>query len=425
METTYSFDRSFRLKLLALCLDGNWMARYGNFIVKSEYFEREDEEAIAKALLEYIAKYKKTPDASDMLTLCGGEHKELISKLYNGYKKWDLSLASDMAVQFAKEQATKIAILESVDDVQNGINIQAAIDRMKLAMRIGEEIEFPGIDILDYKSWLYDYWQDKIPTGFMHIDSILEGGPARGEFCLVMAPQNAGKSMALINIGYGAASIVGGMNVVHFSHEMRAAQVAKRYAARISFRFPKKSDDLDQYAEEFIEAARKLLRGSIRIIRRKKKMTVLDIENELDRLEANDFHPDLIIDDYPDLLMSRRKYRDRRFELSEVCEDLRDLGDRRDSVVWGATQSSRRSFSKELITLADISEDIGKASIADIIVSVCRTKEEEDTDQCRLFMAKVRDGSSHDTIRAKFFGAQQAIITTGLAKERVSEEIDA
>jgi len=401
------------------------MSRYGNFIVKSEYFEREDEEAIAKALLEYRTKYKKTPDASDMLTLCGGEHKELISKLYNGYKEWDLSLASDMAVQFAKEQAAKLAILESVEDVQNGINIHEAIERMKSALRIGDEIEFPGIDIIDYKSWLYDYWQDKIPTGFIHVDRILEGGPARGELCLVMAPQNAGKSMTLINVGYGAASIVGGMNVVHFSHEMRAAQVAKRYAARISFRFPKKSDDLDQYAEEFVEAARKLLRGSIRVIRRKKKMTVLDIENELDRLEANDFHPDLIIDDYPDLLQSRRRYRDRRFELSEVCEDLRDLGERRDAVVWGATQSRRASFSKEIITLADIAEDIGKASIADIIMSVCRTKEEEDTNQCRLFMAKVRDGNSHSTIRAKFFGAQQAIITTEFVKSVASEEVNA
>jgi len=422
MEPTYEFDRDFRLKLLALCLDDGWMSRYGNFIIKSEYFEREDEESVAKALLEYRSKYKKTPDYVDLLVLCGDSNKELVSKLYKGVNGWDLSLASDMAVQFAREQAAKLAILESVDDVQNGVNIQSAIDRMKEALRVGEEIEVPGIDLLDYHSWLYDYWQDKVPTGWMHVDNILEGGPARGEMGLIMAPQNAGKSMSLVNIGLGASSVISGLNVVHFSHEMRAAQVAKRYAARISFRFPRKSDDLDEYAEEFIEAARKLLRGKIRIVRRKKKMTVLDIENELDRLEANDFHPDLIIDDYPDLLMSRRRYKDRRFELSEVCEDLRDLGERRDAVVWGATQSRRASFSKEIITLADIAEDIGKASIADVIISVCRTKEEEDTDQCRLFMAKVRDGSNHDTIRAKFYGAQQAIITTSLVTYKDREE---
>lgn len=418
----YEFDRGFRLKLLALCLDNEWMAKYGNFIVQPEYFELEDEERVAKAILDYRAKYKRSPDLQDTIALAGIDYKELVVKVHKGCASWDLQLASDLAIQFAREQAAKLAILEGVDDIQSD-NIQAAIDRLKTAFAVGTELEMPGIDVVeDVGTWLYDYWKDKVPTGWTHVDQILEGGISKGELGIIMAPQNQGKSMSLVNIGYGGASAFSGVDVAHFSHEMREQQVAKRYAARISFRFPKREDDLDEYAAEFVERARKLLRGRIRIIRRRKKMTVPDIDAELDRLESNDFHPQLVIDDYPDLLESTRRYKDRRFELSSVYSDLRDLAESRNVAMWGASQSNRASFRKEVITLEDVAEDIGKAGIADVVISMCRTKEEEDTELCRLYMAKVRDGQNHDTVRAKFYKGQQAIVTTGLVVHKDRRE---
>lgn len=421
-ETTYSFDRSFRLKLLALCLDDEWMSRFGNFIIQPQYFETKDEEAFVQAIVDYRLQYKKSPDARDLLALLGSDHKELIIKVSKGKKSWDLKLASDLAIQFAKEQACKLVILDNLEQVQAG-NIQPVMEEMKKVLQIGMEIEVPGIDVIDdVGSWLYDYWSDKVSTGWYHVDKVLEGGLSIGELGIIMAPQNAGKSMGLVNIGFGAASAFSGKNVVHFSHEMSAAQVAKRYAARISFRFPTREDNLDEYAEKLVLDAHRLLRGHIRVIRRRKHMMVTDLDNELNLLEANGFHPDLAIDDYPDLLKASRRYKDPRFELKEIYEDYRNLLEARGLPGWGATQSNRASHSKEIITMESIAEDISKAGTADVIISICRTKEEEGANMCRLFMAKVRDGKNHDLIRAKFFGGQQAIITTEFVTFRSKQE---
>lgn len=415
--TTYPFDREFRRKILILCLDDEWMSRYGNFIVRPNYFEKDDEEEFAKAIMVYREKYGRSPgDPVDVIELMDGKFPVFTMDIFDDLDVVDTDLASAYAVQFAKEQAAKLAILDSVDDVESG-NIQAAIDRMEKALAVGESLDSPGIDpIRDIDDWLYDYWSNKVPTGWTHIDSILEGGLSISEEGIILGPPNKGKSMSLVNIGYAGASLIGGINVVHFTHEMSVKQVAKRYAARMIFRFPKRSDNLQEYAQELVEAARKLLKGRIRIIGGAYKMTTVQIENHLDRLHAEEFEVGLIVDDYLDLITPPARYNERRFELSASYEWYRSLSEKYSVPVWSASQGNRASLSKEIITMADIAEDIGKAAIADVIISLCQTREEEEVEQCRLFMAKVRDGSTHSTIRCKYYTKQQAIISTELVK---------
>ncbi len=425
MTDIYEFNREFRLKVLGLCLDDDWMAMYGDDIVRPQYFERDEEEAFVKAIIEFREKYMRSPhDPTDVIELCDGEYTSFILDVYDLADDWDLSLASDYAVEFAQEQAAKLAILDGVDDIAKG-DIQAAIDKMKKALEVGRNIRSPGIDsVEDVYSWLMDYWSNKVPTGWVHVDTILEGGPAPTELGIIMAPQNRGKSTSLINIGYAAAGLMMGCNVVHFSHEMNSSQVAKRYAARMLFRFPKRGDNLYEYAEELIDAARKLLKGKIRIISGRKSTSA--IEGHLERLNAEGFDIGLIIDDYPDLIQASRRYDQKRFELSDTYTWLRELGERYDVPVWGASQSGRQSLNKEIITIKDISEDINKAGIADIIIALCQTFDEEQLDQCRLFMAKVRDGKNHSLIQCKYYPEQQAIISTGIIKyHRKKEETDA
>lgn len=414
----YDHDREFRLKILALLLDNEWMSKYGDAIIDPNYFERDDETGFAKAVIKYRQKYGRSPvDPYDVIALCDTDISVFVLDMYELVDE-DLSLASDIAIQFAKEQAFKIALLESVDDVRAG-KLQEPIERMKKALKIGEDLMSPGIDpIKDIDLWLYDYWSDKTRTGWVHIDKVLQGGMSPGELGTILAPPNRGKSMSLINIGYSIASIGCGKNVVHFVHEMSKEQTAKRYAARMVFRFPKPSDNLDDYAEEVIETARKLLTGKIRIIDGRKTPT--QIEAKLEQL-ADEFDIGVIIDDYPDLIIPEKRYTERRFELSAIYEWYRDMGYKYDVPVWGASQSGRDSLSKEIITMRDIAEDIGKANISDVIIALCQTTDEEQVDQCRLFMAKVRDGENKAMVKAKYYKHNQAIVTTGFVSGKKEE----
>jgi hypothetical protein len=228
--------------------------------------------------------------------------------------------------------------------------------------------------------------------------------------------------MSLICLGYNIASIAIGENVCHITHELSTAKVCKRYVSRMLFHFPHQSDNLNDYKDEALEAARKLLIGNIRVIGGAYKMSQSELEGHLDRLVSDDFHFGVIIDDYLDLLEPAKRYTDRRFELTDTFVWYRALGERYGCPVWTATQGNRGSLNKEIITMADVSEDIGKVNTADVVIALCQTKEELDANQCRLFMAKVRDGKKNALISAKFYGECQSIVTTGYVKARSEQQ---
>lgn len=413
-ETTYPFDRDFRLKIIALCLDNEWYSRVGRSVILPEYFEVEDEIDISRAISEYYEAYGKVPsDPDDVLVMCKGEYQETIDQVFD--KKYEqLLLARDKGVQWAREQAAKIAILDSIEDIQGG-DLRTALERIEEAVKVGSDLGRQGLDVVDDVAlWLYDQWVGKVRTGWPHIDQHLEGGLGVGELGTILAPSNRGKSMALINIAYGAAGLGSGKNVVIFTHEMSEKVYAKRIGARMTFRFPKRStgfEGLKDYEYLFRDMAEVLMPGKIRVIGGS-SMTTVQIEASLERLIGEGFEFDLIIDDYPDLIVPARKRKERRFELSDTYEWYRRLGEKFRVPVWAASQTNRNAYNKEIIMEQDIAEDIGKVNISDVIVAICQTKKEADEDRCRLFMAKVRDGLRNVMFDAKFYPRQQAIITT-------------
>jgi len=423
MADKYSYDRSFRLKILSLMLDNFWMTRHGETLIRPEYFDQDDEENVARAIIEYRERYRISPsDPDDLMVMAGGNGTaDLIFDIFEMRDESDTHLASDISIQFAKEQAAKLAVLEGIDDINRG-DLAKVLERMKAAIAVGDNLFNSGIDpVRDADKWLYNYWQNKIHTGWWHVDNLLEGGLAGGELGVVLGPTNRGKTMALVNIGYGAAALGSGKNIVHFTHEARVEQVARRYAARMTFRFARQDEDLENYEDELIEVARRYIPGKIRIIGGT-RMTTVELENHLNRLRGEGFNFDLIIDDYPDLLQPPHRYNERRFELSAIFSWCRELADQFGVPFWGATQGNRESLSKEIVTAQDVAEDIGKANIADVIVAICQTREEEAADRCRLYMAKVRDAAKKLLFAAKYYGRSQAIITTGVVQLKKEEK---
>jgi hypothetical protein len=67
--------------------------------------------------------------------------------------------------------------------------------------------------------------------------------------------------------------------------------------------------------------------------------------------------------------------------------------------------------------MEDLADSFKKAGVADAIIALCQTREEEEDNQCRLFMAKLRDSASRKMVRGKFYKKMQAIITTEFVTE--------
>lgn len=412
MTATFTNTRRFRLKILACMLDARWMAKYANIMLPS-YFERKDENDFAECLIEFWETYKRPPrESEDLLELVGLDSRDIVHSVFLGKEEWDLALAADMSVKFAREQAARVAVLESLPDIENG-DLETVVDRLKKASIIGQDIGDLGLDVKrDARQWMQNSVFAKLPTGMHHLDIVLDGGLGIGELGVFMAPTNYGKSMALINVAFGAAGLINALKVAYFSFEMRAAIVAKRIAARMVFRFPSRRDDQNEYIEKFESLARMFLPGDVRAFRVNGNVNML--RRKMDMLIDSGYEPDIIIVDYGDEVEPTRHRREHWLELGETFGELRELGETYECATWTATQTGRGSVNKEIITMQDIAESYKKCEKADAIVAICQTAEEERLDQCRLFLAKLRDGRSRSMVSAKYYKEQQAIITTGI-----------
>jgi len=135
----YPYDREFRLKILSLMLDRQWMSQFGTTVIRPEFFEMDDEEAVSKVVIKYWVDYKACPTSiNDLEVMLEGKHRKLLEILYD-IPLSEKKLAGDRALQWAKEQAAKVAILDSVDDINKG-DLQKVIVKIKDALKVGEDI---------------------------------------------------------------------------------------------------------------------------------------------------------------------------------------------------------------------------------------------------------------------------------------------
>lgn len=403
-------SQELRIQILALLLYTDWMSRYGT-ILEPEYFRSNDERDIVRWVNNYYTTYKNSPQQAAVEEgLVDNPLLENVRAVVDD----DLRYAADVAIDFAQTQAMKLAILDAVDHVKSG-ELHRIRPRVEDALKVGCDMLAIGYDLVDdVDHWLYSELHGKrYPTGWRSVDGALGGGMVGGEYGLIMAPPNMGKTTALINIGYASAGLLGASNVLHLTYEMPANKVLKRYALRVTGRSLSRTNTNGRYAETLRSRAKTNLRANLRVAR-PDDSTIDGIRRILDNLrQVADFDTQVLIVDYADLLDPPRRRRERRFELEDIARELRELGHEYDIPVWSATQAGRQGYHKKYVTMQDIAEAIGKAAIADIIVALCQTQDEEEAGQGRLFMAKVRDGASKFTVPVTIDFSKQAISERG------------
>jgi KaiC/GvpD/RAD55 family RecA-like ATPase len=399
-------SESFRCAIIAMLAQSDWLARHGDIIIP-EHFPTTYERDIVRWVTNFYTKYKRNPT---YIELENGIGEEAAITLY-AFADVELQHAADEALSFAKTEHMRMAILKSVEAIQQG-DLESPYDYVKQALAVGSDTLELGQELLaDANSWMYDELHGrKFPTGWNAVDSALDGGIMAGEYGLIMAPPGSGKTTALLNIGYALAGLYGGANVLHVSAEMSQSKVLKRYATRITgVQIRRNSADEDGLVERIQRTAARRLKGRLRVIYLKDKR-VNAISTLIDNLAVEGFSTDALIIDYADLLHTKNKRNEYRFQLAEISRDLRDLGNQYGIPVWSATQAGRQALSKDIITMADISEAIEKAAIADVIISVCQTHDERELNKGRLFLAKVRDGEGGTSVPINIDFSRQLII---------------
>lgn len=101
-----------------------------------------------------------------------------------------------------------------------------------------------------------------------------------------------------------------------------------------------------------------------------KKVSMNDIEADVEGKRADGFKPDVIFIDYLKKLKPSRFRGEKRIELGEITEEMHDFSKRVNLPVWTAHQANRGSYNKDYVTIENVQEDWSIPGTCDVNIVI-------------------------------------------------------
>ncbi|NQT18555.1 MAG: hypothetical protein HQ592_02540, partial [Planctomycetes bacterium] len=225
-----------------------------------------------------------------------------------------------------------------------------------------------------------------MPTGISELNRLIRGY-RRGYFITFMGPFKGCKTWAMIHLAKHA--LIRGAKVLHITHEMWEDELRKRYdmcldgfvdvpeqCGRVEVRNVSYSEEEKKLIVssreavrpsisnvDAVEASRKKIAGFGGALAIRKFPTgtcsIGDLEACLTQLEMSGFVPDVLINDYADIMrMDKSSRGDPRAHSDAVYKGLRRIADERGMLVVTGTQVQRQAQERAIITANSVAEDI-------------------------------------------------------------------
>ena len=413
-KTTITFDFSQHLQdcLLILSIFDKDVTFYLNSYVTPNNFISDVSKFVCETILEYFNKYgespgehfgdilheklKKIPEEKAKVII------EYVHKIYEIFpnKEYVLSHLS----KFVRYNNILKGIIDGAKLVEKG-EYDKAEGLITSAFRTGIRTQEEGIDYLIETDKRAEEADVICKTHIEALDKLLYGF-SRKELIVWMASTNTGKSWSLIHCA--KVAMLQRLKVLHYTLEMSPEWVATRvdmgltgmgtkdvvitlphigeqYRVKNIFEHRKEVEKKLQYIKSI--GGRLIIKGMPH-----GGLTLSKLRADLDILEVTrDFVPDMIIVDYADLMQPETTYNQFRHNLAAIYTGLRQIAVERNCIVITASQSNRASIGAKVVSLQHFAEDIQKANISDVVLSLCQTKEEKDISKMRIFCCKNRN----------------------------------
>lgn len=427
--------------------DGKFL-RTSKSLIEPEIFDSRIRIKICTGIYGYFDLYGKNPDGDfrDFTrTFVKDKEDKKLCNMYldrlDEFKPNRKYIISRLTEWLQYQRITK-AVLKSAVLVKSK-KYEEVRSTMLEAFRVSTDTTELGDDFFNYK---YKEEEEDIVcrTLIPELDARIKGY-GRGELFLWLAPTNVGKSWALVE---GARAVLQqGFNIVFYTLEMSKQKILDRLAMSVSGlrkdeRRGQRRLTMEYFNGETIDFSKrktlksgrntldfsinkyKLRGGSLTVKEGKEgEFTVRDIEAHLNQLELNGIMPDIIFIDYADLMVSEREYEKSTDQIDHVFVRLHGLSKERNIGVVSAAQGNRQALQARRVTLYHISQWIGKANKADVVISINQTEDELARQEMRLFAAKVREGDKWFTINIKYnFSVGQFILESRMERREENED---
>ncbi len=354
--------------------------------IKSYYDKYSGPKVAHMDILSAIKVKEKDPEVVKECTSALVQMKRINSTV-------DLNMVKSIAVDWSKRNLVKQALYEGLDQLDrgNGLDLDPIRTRLDAAANLGiDEQEDYGYLAETRERLQHDSMLSPIEVGIPDMDEMLEGGLDVGELGLFIGPTHRGKTRALVNVGVHA--LRKGKHVAHIIiADSTAKRIARRYDSilcnRLYSSLQSDPNTLRRHLRNVHQAGGRL------ILKEYDKVapTPNDIRHWVKSYtERQKRGLDLIIIDYLDEIHGTKSFREYRFESRDVTGAIRRLGAEFNCPVWSASQGNRKAFSKLIVDLDDVAEDISKVNQADVVITINQTEEEKQENIVRYRLSKAR-----------------------------------
>ena len=362
-------------------------------VLSSEYFSHNAHKWLIDRLLEHYNKYDNCIPVQAVIVALKDNHLDQEAdfaaeiKQICQIKEADIEYYKDVLVNFLKVKKGKQTIMDHANRLNNGEDVEALIQDLEVVKKIGGDRNVGHEYDKDIEDRFVQDIRHEIPTPWDKINEHIQGGLGSGDFGLIFGNPGGGKSWSLVAIG--AYAVQQGYNVVHYTLELDEHYVGRRYDAyftNISVQ------DVLKHKEKVIEEVSKL-KGKL-IIKdfAMGKASLATVKSHLQKVEDNEFTPDLVIIDYVDLLKSDRSSTERKREIDDIYTGTKGLARELKIPIWSVSQVNRMGAQDKIIEGDKAAGSYDKIMITDIALSLSRRKEDKVNGTGRFHFMKNRYG---------------------------------
>jgi replicative DNA helicase len=403
MKESKSFGylgHTFQVKLINQLITDKKFANNIIEVIDPKYFDNQYFKLISQMTKEYFEKYNTSPtfDVLDQMTRLEVSSEMARTNIFDMLVEIrdcnveDHLWIQEKALKFCKQQELKKAIVKVNKIIEKGDfeSYDKCEEYIRKATQIGE-VSDAAMDVFqDLEEALIDDFRDPIPLGINGIDNILDGGLAKGEIGVFLAPTGVGKTTVLTKVANTAYNL--GFNVLQIFFEDNPKVIQRKHITCWS-KIP--AQEQSSRREEVLEKIAPYKQGRGKLILEKlpsDRITISSIKNRIRKLVAEGNKFDMIVLDYIDCILPDKHFNEvwqgeglvmRQFE--SMCNELDVAG-------WTAAQGNRSSISSEVVTTDMMGGSIKKAQVGHVIITVAKTLQQKEMGLATIAITKSRVG---------------------------------
>ena len=391
---------NFQLKILNLIITDKLFAQSIIDSIQSKYFDNQYFKLIMQMMKEYYEKYQSIPSFEGIeqltqLEISSEMAKKCVIDMLRDVKEAsfeDHLFIKEKTIKFCKQQELKKAIrkVETILEKGDFESYDLCEEYIREAISIGEGDEGTVEVFQNLEDVLKEDYRHPIPTGIDGIDNLLNGGLAKGELGVILAPTGVGKTTILTRFANTAFNM--GYNVLQIFFEDNPKIIQRKHFTCWTGIEPQKLSD---NKEIVLSKADEMKTNGGKLILKKlasDEFTIAQIKNQIRKIMSEGVNLDIVVLDYIDCVIPDRSFNDewkgegsvmRKFE--GMCHELNLVG-------WTAAQGNRSSISSEVVTTDQMGGSIKKAQVGHVIISVAKTLQQKELGLATIAITKSRLG---------------------------------